>query len=100
MTWGRRVPLERGIGYPIEDLRGGILFAMVDGHRTVRCLVSGDALIEMAGGSVDSPRLAFMVHRHQIEIAASTKYDRGHRDSDGGIGLAAGDCRADPAPPA
>ncbi len=94
------MPLERGIGDPIEEIRGGVIFPMTDGRRLVPCTVLSDALAEIAGGTIEVPRYTFVIYRHKIEMAASAKYDRGETDGDGGVTLAAGDFLSDPAPTA
>ena len=62
------MPLEHGIGGPLQP-DGHVLFAMNDGSHLVPCTITAAA------------------HRHEIERAASDKYDCGQIDPDGGITL-------------
>jgi hypothetical protein len=84
------MPLDRNHIDPIEEHRGGILFAMIRPTGfVIPCSLTRGALSAVAGGGWESPSRAFIAHRETIEAAASAKYDRGRVEPDGGIALRA-----------
>jgi hypothetical protein len=80
------MPLERGIGEPVQP-NGLVLFAMNDGSQLVPCAITAAALKRLAGQGIIDLCLAFAEYRSAIEEAASDKYDSGSIDPDGGVTL-------------
>ncbi len=73
------MPLTRLNDGHAVDLEG-ISFGMLDGEqRTVRCLVTGDALTDAMGGNPSQKEQVewFIANRAEIEAVASTMFDGG-----------------------
>jgi Protein of unknown function (DUF1488) len=73
------MPLERMHDEAIDPQLEGVYFGMVDGTKTVRCLVLYEALMDRGKLSDDQDgRLqTFHQNREEIERIASEKYDAG-----------------------
>ena len=72
------MPLTRlNEGYAVE--LDGIGFGMRDGQRTVRCLVTDDALTDAMGGNPSQQEKIewFVANRADIEAVASAMFDGG-----------------------
>jgi hypothetical protein len=73
------MPLDRLEGAPAIRLEG-VVFGMrdVDDERTVQCLLTHEALMDVFDATLQSQWLqAFEAHRDEIETAASNVYDTG-----------------------
>ena len=81
------MPLERGVGAPIEMPGNAVLFSMNDGSKLVPCTITAEALHRAGAGAFASSLRAFAALRRTIEAAASAKYDAGAIDPDGGVTL-------------
>jgi uncharacterized protein DUF1488 len=77
--------LDRGIGIPTEQAGGDILFPMNDGALRILCRVTGEALNRLAGARFPTARRSFDAVRLRIEHIASSKYDNGSVEIDGGV---------------
>jgi hypothetical protein len=93
---GEQMPLERGIGEPVETIGRGVLFAMQDGARVVPCTATAGLLKVLLGADPALPVRAYREMREEIEAIASAKYDARALDHDGGITLEFRDARRGP----
>jgi len=75
------MPLTRGRGFRPLAQGEGVYFALVDRTRIVRCIVTRDALGQLANRplTIAHQESVFWTHYDEIESAAGRKYDAGEK---------------------
>lgn len=61
------MPLQSGVGRPVELAGNAVLFSMNDGSKVVPCTVSAEALWQLTNGEYNDPLSAFGSVRHLIQ---------------------------------